>query len=135
MKRTLPKNLCKMIESYLSERTFRVVYNEAKSDCHSIAAGVPQESVLGPLLYLLHAADIPPTAGTEMATFADDTAIIAISESKQIVACNLNEPYNERSSPILRKPSSLPLRSATEIPIIAYISLVYRYNRRNHRIT
>ena len=39
-------------------------------------SGVPQGSILGPLLYTLHTADIPQSPSTTLSTFADDTAIL-----------------------------------------------------------
>jgi len=41
-----------------------------------INSGVPQGSVLEPVLYLLHTADLPVTQDTITATYADDTAIL-----------------------------------------------------------
>jgi hypothetical protein len=38
-------------------------------------SGVPQRSILGPLLYTLYRADIPQSPSTILSTFADDTAI------------------------------------------------------------
>lgn len=81
MSNNLPKNMCQLLESYLSERTFRVSHGESKSKYYPIHAGVPQGSVLGPILYLMYTADIPTTAETSIATFADDTAILSISDS------------------------------------------------------
>ncbi|KAL4135051.1 hypothetical protein QTP88_006713 [Uroleucon formosanum] len=56
------KNIaCALIESYPTERQFRVIHDEAITDWKNISAGVIQGSVLGPLLYLLYTADIPVT--------------------------------------------------------------------------
>ena len=40
-------------------------------------AGVPQDSVLGPLLYTLFTANLPSSNDTNIATFADDTVIMS----------------------------------------------------------
>ncbi len=42
-----------------------------------IQAGLPPGSVLGPHLYLLYTADVPPPRNVMLATFADDTALLA----------------------------------------------------------
>lgn len=73
----LPKQFVDILESYLTERTFRVRHEDAYSDIKQIKAGVPQGSVLGPILYLLYTCDIPETKNSIIATFADDTAIMA----------------------------------------------------------
>ncbi|KAH8394325.1 hypothetical protein KR215_002096, partial [Drosophila sulfurigaster] len=43
---------------------------------------VPQGSVLGPVLYTLYTADMPATNNCTIATYADDTAILATSSSR-----------------------------------------------------
>jgi len=59
-----------------------VTHGAASSATHPIQAGVPQNSVLGPVLHLLFTADIPVPESTSIvtATFADDTAVLATGE-------------------------------------------------------
>ena len=54
---------------------------EACSEYHSIQAGVPQGSVLGPIL-LLPTADVPVTSEITLVVFAYDTAIMAVSDTQ-----------------------------------------------------
>jgi hypothetical protein len=75
--RELPCQFYEILESYIDDRYFRVKLENEYSSLRKINAGVPQGSVLGPVLYLLYTADIPKPSGTTIATFADDTAILS----------------------------------------------------------
>jgi hypothetical protein len=76
LRQTLPLNYFLLLKSYLHSRHFLGKVGNEYSELTFINAGVPQGSVLGPLLYLLYTADLPTSPGTLTATFADDTAII-----------------------------------------------------------
>ena len=77
LKTMLPYQYTALLESYLSDRNFRVKQKQAYSSLKRIDAGVPQGSILGPLLYLLFTADLPIPETCMIATFADDTCILA----------------------------------------------------------
>jgi len=85
----LPIQHVKLLQSYLSDRTFQVQYGEATSITCTISAGVPQGSVLGLLLYTLYTADIPQKKGTTLATFAQlsyqqiRTIVLQINDSRR----------------------------------------------------
>ena len=65
-----------LIESYLTEREQCVQVNNALSDFDVITHGVPQGSILGPLLFLLYINDIAQASSVlTFYLFADDTAI------------------------------------------------------------
>lgn len=65
----------KWFRNYLSNRTQTVVINGKKSKSMTIKCGVPQGSILGPLLFLIFINDV--TKSTEFMTslFADDTTL------------------------------------------------------------
>ncbi|CAH2090702.1 unnamed protein product [Euphydryas editha] len=73
----LPCTYFGIIKSYLASRIFQVRDGEYTSGFYNIQAGVPQGSVLGPVLYTLFTFDMPQGSEVTVATFADDTAILA----------------------------------------------------------
>jgi len=78
LKTTLPGSYYLLLKTYLHSCYFQAKYNSSYSSCHEVLAGVPQGSVLGPLLYLIFTADLPTTDHTIIATFADDTGLLAV---------------------------------------------------------
>jgi len=54
-----------------------VRYQEEYTSLRTVHSGVPQGSILGPILYSIFTADLPVTDQTLTATYADDTAILA----------------------------------------------------------
>ncbi|PJE77413.1 hypothetical protein CI610_03664 [invertebrate metagenome] len=71
-------NLLVWIQSYLTDRLQRVSTEGYFSQFKVINAGVPQGSVLGPLLFLLYINDITENVNTNIKLFADDTSLYII---------------------------------------------------------
>ena len=74
IRKQFPDQIHQLIKSYLSSRIFATKIKDTYSQVKDIKAGVPQGSVLGPILYTLYTANISAT--TTVLTFADDTAIL-----------------------------------------------------------
>ena len=71
--RGVPANL---IQSYLQERTQTTIVNGEKSNPAKIICGVPQGSILGPLLFLLYINDLATASLFEVRLFADDACLL-----------------------------------------------------------
>ena len=69
----------KILKDYLSNRKQRVLLNGQFSSWLPINAGVPQGSVLGPLLFLIYINDLSDNLISESKLFADDTSIFFYS--------------------------------------------------------
>lgn len=98
LKLILPSNIVKVLESYLTNRKFKVSQNEYLSIPFDIKAGVPQGSVLGPTLYLIFTADLPTHQSVMTSTFADDTAILSSNKCPAAASMNLNKHLRELES-------------------------------------
>lgn len=95
LKKNIPYQYYLIIKSYLTDRFSLVKQQDSRSELFKIESGVPQGSVLGPVLYLLFTADLPTTRLTTVATYADDTAIIASHINPQRASFNLQANLNE----------------------------------------
>ena len=60
------------IETFVIGRTQQVVVNGAASSSTIVTSGVPQGTVIGPLLFLLYINDLPDNLSTSVRLFADD---------------------------------------------------------------
>ncbi len=79
------------IKDYLLNRKQYVVYHNAKSNMSSVEIGVPQGSILGPLLFLLYVNELPNISSTlSCIQFADDTSIFIRGRSLPEIASTLN---------------------------------------------
>ena len=70
-----PENLLKLLHDFLSCRKQWVVLNGQHSSWDNITAGVPQGSILGPLLFLIYRNDLPNDLSTNCKLFTDDTSL------------------------------------------------------------
>jgi hypothetical protein len=88
-------NETQILQSYITDRYFRIKQEEAYSELKEIKAGVPQGSVLGPVLYLLYTCDIPTLENDTIATFADDTAILTVGKNNEEATEKLQTAVNQ----------------------------------------
>ncbi|MEW8544961.1 MAG: reverse transcriptase family protein, partial [Candidatus Thiodiazotropha sp.] len=83
-------------KSYLMQRQQQVTVNNGKSDIKQVSCGVPQGSILGPLLFLLFINDLPlHTSNVFTDMYADDTTLYYINASQDTIEQNLQLALNK----------------------------------------
>ena len=81
-----------LLKNYLENRQQIVFYNGTKSDTSNITCGVPQGSVLGPLLFILYINDIYAVSDNlDFTLFADDTSILNTNKNLNDLQAETNE--------------------------------------------
>ena len=83
----------KWFQSYLSNRKFTVNLENSFSEVSSILCGVPQGSILGPILFLIYVNDMPMAVKCDPFLYADDTCIVFQSKNVKDIEKKLNEDF------------------------------------------
>jgi len=81
--------------NYLSNRKQYVYINEKSSSLLSILIGVPQGSILGPLLFLIYINDLPQCNSLNNSLFADDTMLLESHEDLPSLVEKINSEFHK----------------------------------------
>ena len=77
--------LISWIESFLSERSQKVVIDGEESSEAAVTSGVPQGSVLGPAMFLFYINDLPDNLHSIVRLFANDTIVYNTANNHQVL--------------------------------------------------
>ena len=80
-------DILKWIRSFLSERFQRVVVNSDMSPWAPVLSGIPQGSVLGPILFVIYVNDLPDVTKCLTLLYADDTKVLNKISCVEDVSC------------------------------------------------
>ena len=84
----------KWFECYLSKRMFSVHVENSFSDKAIIICGLPQVSILGPLLFLLYVNDVVQAVNCDLLLYADDRGLIFQHKDMHIIEHQLNRNFS-----------------------------------------
>ena len=77
------KNAIAWFESYLCEQNFKVSINTSYYSLFNLLCGIPQGSILGPLLFLLYINDLPQAVVSNSLLYVDD--ICRVFQHKSVI--------------------------------------------------
>ena len=78
----IEENVVGWITSFLNGRQQKVRVNGEESDWKKVTSGIPQGSVLGPLLFVIYINDLPEHVDSDAYLFADDTKVFRIIKNQ-----------------------------------------------------
>ena len=95
---TIPsRHLVLVIMSMISQRRFHVHIGGKKSRCRTLTNGVPQGSVIAPLLFNIYTHDLPPTISKKY-VYADDLALKSVHKNFPEIERDLSQDVDTLST-------------------------------------
>ena len=82
--------LLNILTDFLDNRTQRVILNCQYSSWAKVEVGVPQGSILGPLLFLIYINDLSDNLASNSKLFADDTSLFSVVKNVDASNIDLN---------------------------------------------
>ena len=86
--------LLSLLSSFLSDRSFSVRIGTYSSPQSPVSIGVPQGSVLGPILFLVYINDLPRSIPSSIAMYADDVTIWGTDPSQLQIAVDSTKRWS-----------------------------------------
>ena len=118
----------KWFESYLTNRKQFVFLNGLESDLRPVYHGVPQGSVLGPLLFLIYINDLQNAiVYSDSFIFADDTALVCSNKSLKAIKKRVNIDLKLLSSWLASNKIDLNVKK-TEVILFKHPNKKLNYN-------
>jgi len=108
-------DVIRWFESYLSSRKQCTDVSGIQSSLENVTCGVPQGSILGPLLFLIYVNDMAGVVNNKLLLYADDSAILVSGESKHDIECLLAQDLERVSHWLVDNKLSLHLGKTESI--------------------
>lgn len=89
-----PPSVVRFLHAYLNNRRFRVVVNGCSSNVKYAPNGLPEGSILGPILFSIYVSDIPQLDFTKLQMFADDTSVLSSSLYPSVALARMQTHLN-----------------------------------------
>lgn len=89
-----PLELIKIVQSFLTNRSFRVHIGKSFSNQKDVPAGCPQGSCLSAILYNIFTSDAPSIEGISSSIFSDDTALVCYGRKAEEIIIKLESSLN-----------------------------------------
>ena len=122
----------KWIEEFLKNRIQRVVVNGSFSSYKKVTSGIPQGSVLAPILFVIFINDLPEVIQTAVRLYADDSKLLGRVKSVEHVNKLVNFPFQDGDVP---RSSSYGVYISQLIRFARVSSHVDDFNTRNKVLT
>ena len=92
-------DLLNILSDFLTNRKQRVVLNGQTCSWANITAGVPKESILGPVLFLIYVNDLPDCLIFIVKLLSDGTSLFSVVHDISVSAKERNEDFNFNPDP------------------------------------